>query len=167
MPPEEQIGHLLLQRGWRVAVAETTTGGLICHRLVSVAGSSKYLDRGIVAYSRAAKLDLPGLTEDLFSRFGAVSPETATALAEGVRRLANVEVGLAETGIAGPVRGRSPKPVGESHIALALPAGTRVEEHLFRGDRPDIQRQIAQRALEMLVEALENSPESRVQSHRL
>lgn len=154
---EEQVGHLLLQRGWRIAVAETTTGGLICHRLVSVPGSSGYLERGTVAYSRAAKLDLPGVTEDLLSRFGAVSPETALALAGGIRRLAGVEVGLAETGIAGPIRGRSPKPVGEAHIALSLPSGTHVEEHRFEGDRADIQRRIAQRALEMLAECLAKS----------
>ena len=154
MSTEEQVGHLLTGRGWRIAVAETTTGGLICHRLVSVPGSSKYVERGIVAYSRAAKLDLPGVSEDLLSRFGAVSPEAALALAEGIRRLAGVEVGLAETGIAGPIRGRSPKPVGEAHIALSLPSGTRAEERLFHGERIDIQRQIAQRALEMLVECL-------------
>ena len=155
MSTEEQVGHLLTGRGWRIAVAETTTDGLICHRLVSVPGSSKYVERGIVAYSRAAKLDIPGVSEDLLSRFGAVSPETALALAEGIRRLAGVEVGLAETGIAGPIRGRSPKPVGEAHIALSLPSGTHVEERLFHGERIDIQRQIAQRALEMLLEHLE------------
>jgi nicotinamide-nucleotide amidase len=154
MTLEERLGQLLTRRGWRIAVAETTSGGLICHRLVSVPGSSKYLERGVIAYSRASKLDLPGVSEALLDRFGAVSPEVAAALAEGVRRLGGVEVGVAETGIAGPVRGRSPKPVGACHIALSGPSGNRSEERLFHGERLDIQRQIAQRAIEMTVEYL-------------
>ncbi|MSS73740.1 MAG: CinA family protein [Candidatus Latescibacteria bacterium] len=155
MSPEERLGHLLSQRGWRIAVAETTSGGLICHRLVAVPGSSKYFERGIVAYSRASKLDLPGVPADLLDRFGSVSPEVSVALAEGVRRLGGAEVGIAETGIAGPIRGRSPKPVGACHLALSAPSGTRSEERLFHGERVDIQRQIAQRAIEMTVEYLE------------
>lgn len=156
MSLEERLGQLLIQRGWRIAVAETTAGGLICHRLVAVPGSSKYFERGVVAYSRAAKLDLPGVSADLLDRFGAVSQEVALALAEGVRRLGDVEVGVAETGIAGPIRGRSPKPVGACHIALSAPSGARSEERLFQGDRAGIQRQIAQRAIEMVVEYLES-----------
>jgi nicotinamide-nucleotide amidase len=153
MSLEERLGHLLLQRGWRIAVAETTSGGLICHRLVSVPGSSKYFERGIVAYSRASKLDL--LPPDLLDHFGSVSPAVAIALAEGIRRLSGAEVGIAETGIAGPIRGRSPKPVGTCHLALSAPSGNRSEERLFHGERIDIQRQIAQRAIEMAVEYLE------------
>lgn len=157
MTLEEKLGHLLTRRGWRIAVAETTSGGLICHRLVAVPGSSKYFERGVVVYSRASKLDLPGVPADLLDRFGAVSPEVALALAEGVRRLGGAEVGLAETGIAGPIRGRSPKPVGACHIALSVPSGMLSEERLFHGERIDIQRQIAQRAIEMAVEYLESS----------
>ena len=156
MPPEERLGQLLTQKGWRIAVAETTTGGLICHRLVAIPGSSKYFERGVVAYSRASKLGLPGVSADLIDRFGAVSQEVALALAEGVRRLGGVEVGVAETGIAGPIRGRSPKPVGACHIALSAPSGTCSEERHFQGERADIQRQIAQRAIEMVVEYLES-----------
>jgi PncC family amidohydrolase len=154
MTPEEHLGRLLTRRGWRIAVAETTAGGLVSHRLVSVPGSSAYFDLGLIPYSRASKLGLPGVTEALLDRFGAVSPEIASALAEGVRRLAGVEVGLAETGIAGPARRRSPKPVGTVHVALATPAGNCCSANLFSGDRTEIQRRIAQFTLDEAVEAL-------------
>jgi PncC family amidohydrolase len=151
---EEQLGKLLQQRRWTIAVAEATCGGLICHRIVSVPGSSKYFERGIVAYSRSAKVDLLRVPPETLKTFGAVSAETATAMAEGVRVLSETQLGLAETGIAGPIRGKSPKPVGACYIALATPEGTQVREFQFAGGRLEIMSQIATAALMMVVEYL-------------
>ncbi|MCS6859087.1 MAG: CinA family protein [Abditibacteriales bacterium] len=155
---EEELGELLKQRGWMIAVAEATCGGLICHRIVSVPGSSKYFERGIIAYSRSAKVDLLRVPPETLQTFGAVSAETAAAMAEGVRALSGTQLGLAESGIAGPVRGKSPKPIGACYIALATPEGTQVREFQFAGERLDIMNQIATAALQMVAEYLLSLP---------
>ena len=155
MSLEERVGTLLTRRGWKIAVAETTCGGLICRRLTRVPGSSRYLDRGIVAYSTASKLDLLGVSEEMIDRFGAVSQEVAVAMADGVRRLGKTQIGIAETGLAGPIQGRSSKAVGSAFLAMATPSGTLWESSLFRGSRLQIQEQIARRAIEMIAEYLE------------
>ena len=112
MSLEETIATHLRQRGWHLALAETTTGGIIAVRLVRLAGSSAYFDRSIVAYSKEAKLQSLGVDPVVFERSGAVSVETACAMAEGLHGLSQADIVLAETGIAGPIRGRSPKPLG-------------------------------------------------------
>ena len=155
MTPEERLGKTLLKKGLRIAVAETTTGGLISHLMIRQPGSSNYFERGMVAYSRESKLDLPGISVDMLDRFGSVSKELSIALAAGVRQLGGADIGIAETGIAGPTSGRSPKPLGTSHIALRTTTMTRTEEHRFQGDRIDVQTQIAGRAIEMVLEYLE------------
>ena len=152
---ETRLGRLLTERGWKLAVAETTTGGLICSRIVAVPGSSSYLDRGVVAYSPEAKIHMLGVGEDLLREHGAVSSETASALAEGVRDLSGSTFGLAETGIAGPARGRSPKPIGSAYVALASPHGTRCEALSFTGTRQQIREEIADAALSLCLEHAE------------
>ncbi|MBI2195127.1 MAG: CinA family protein [Planctomycetes bacterium] len=154
MTLEEQVGEILARHGLRLAVAETTAGGLICARLVSVPGSSRYLTCGIVAYSREAKQDLLGVPDAVLSTSGSVSRETAEAMAQGVRKAARADIGLAETGIAGPVRGRSPKPLGTAYIAVSLASATRVREHRFTGDRTAIREAIAEAALAALLAQL-------------
>ncbi len=156
MSIEVALGESLKAKGWTLAVAETTTGGLISARIVGVPGSSAYFERGVVAYSKESKVEMLGISEDHLSEFGAVSEETAVALAEGVRKLSGTTLGIAETGIAGPILGRSPKPLGSTYIAIAAPDGTRCEEHVFQGNRDTIRQQIACRALELVLETLDN-----------
>ncbi len=148
------LGRILKNRGETIAVAETTTGGLISSKIVSVPGSSVYFDRGVVAYSRTSKIETLGLDPTVLDEFGAVSAETAKALAEAVRSISGATYGLAETGIAGPIQGRSPKPLGTAYIALAEPDGTRVIDVEIPGDREKIQEGIAEKALEFSVESL-------------
>ena len=152
---EAQLGELLVGGGWTISVAETTTGGLICARIVGTPGSSRYLDRGIVAYSRACKVDMLGVDEDLLHTYGAVSTEAAVALAEGVRRVSETTFGLAETGLAGPIPGRSAKPIGSVCIALAAPGGTRCASFSLEGRRQQIREQIVEKALAFAVKELE------------
>jgi len=155
MSVEVALGESLKANGWTLAVAETTTGGLISAKIVGVPGSSAYFERGVVAYSKESKVEMLGITEDQLSEFGAVSEETAVALAEGVRKLGGTTLGIAETGIAGPILGRSPKPLGSTYIAIATPDGTRCEEHVFSGNRDTIRQQIACRALELVLETIQ------------
>ena len=154
MPIEETIAEHLRQRGWYLALAETTTGGLIATRLVRLAGSSAYFDRSVVAYSKASKIQGLGMDPDVLEQGGAVSIETAQAMAEGLRRLSQVDIVLAETGLAGPIRGRSPKPLGLACFALCTPTGTYTEERQFSGDRQTIQAAIAEHALSMIAHYL-------------
>ena len=144
---EERLGGLLVDRGWTLSVAETTAGGLICARIVSVPGSSAWFERGVVAYSAAAKIQWLGISESLLERHGTVSGEVASAMAAGVGRAGRSTLGLAETGIAGPIRGRSPKPLGTAYIALWTPEGIKCQRFGFEGDRRRIRETIVEQAL--------------------
>ncbi len=150
------VGAALVAAEARVAVVETTAGGLISARLLSVPGASGWFERGIVAYTREAKLDVSPGAEAVLSEHGAVSPELVTELARGIRERSGASYAIAESGIAGPQDGRrSSKPAGASVIAVASPRGTRVETNAFTGTRAEVMAQIAQRSLELLRETLE------------
>jgi PncC family amidohydrolase len=142
--------------GETLSVAETTTGGLISASIIAVPGSSAYYDRGIVAYSKASKIESLGIPEGRLAELGAVSPETAELLAISVRKMAGTTYGLAETGIAGPIAGRSPKPIGTAHVAFAGPRGVRTMSLQLEGDRQEIQRSIAQQAVSFALACLQN-----------
>ena len=150
MPIEATIATQLVERNWRLALAETTTGGLISVRFVRLPGSSAYFDRGIVAYSQTAKVQALGIDPDTMRRNGAVSAASARAMAAGLRRISQADLVLAETGLAGPIRGRSPKPLGMTYFALHTPTGMLDAEARFDGDRHAIQEQIANYALDMI-----------------
>lgn len=144
---EERLGRLLAERGWTLSVAETTAGGLICARIVGVPGSSAWFERGVVAYSTKSKIQWLGVPDSLLDRHGTVSEEAAAAMAEAVSKVSGSTLGLAETGIAGPIRGRSPKPPGTAYIALWTPEGIRCQRFAFEGDRSRIRERIAEQAL--------------------
>ena len=143
-------------RGLRLAVAETTCGGAITASLTAVPGASRCLAAGFVPYSNDAKLRL-GVSAALLAHEGAVSAAVAEALACAAREAAGADVALAETGLAGPRRGRSAKPVGECHLALATPGGTIAARHRFTGDREAIRARIRQAALALLGEWVERA----------
>jgi PncC family amidohydrolase len=154
MAVEEEVGRILVTRGWRIAVAETSTGGFIGYLLTSVPGSSSYFDRSIVAYSNQAKETSLAIPPATLQQHGAVSQVTALAMATHVQGLSQVEVGLAVTGLTGPRIGRSSKPIGLTYIAIALPHVTLWWEGVIPGERTEIQRRSALKALEMLRDAL-------------
>jgi PncC family amidohydrolase len=154
MPVEEEVGRLLVTQGWRMAVAETSTGGYIGYLLTSIPGSSAYFDRSIVAYSNQAKETSLAIPPATLKEHGAVSLGMALAMATNVQGLSQVEVGLAVTGLTGPRTGRSPKPIGLTYIAVALPGVTLWWEGVIPGERTEIQHQSALKALEMLRDAL-------------
>jgi nicotinamide-nucleotide amidase len=140
-------------RGWRLATAESATGGLVAAALTEIADSSDVVERGYVTYSNAAKIELLGVPEPTILTHGAASEETAKAMAAGAARRAGVDIAVSVTGIAGPQGGTAEKPVGLVHIGIARRGhGGRSERHNFPGDRTAIRRAALVRALEILRE---------------
>ncbi|MFH1080791.1 MAG: CinA family nicotinamide mononucleotide deamidase-related protein [Pseudomonadota bacterium] len=132
---EGLVAKWLTDKGWTLAVAESCTGGLVTDRLTDIPGSSIFLERSVVTYSNAAKTELLGVPADVLEQHGAVSEQTARLMAEGVRKLARTDLGLAITGIAGPAGGTSQKPVGTVYIALADGNESLCRHYAFRWDR--------------------------------
>jgi PncC family amidohydrolase len=150
-----EVAGRLLEQNARLAVAETTAGGLISARLLSGPGASSWFERGVICYSAAAKQETTGVALELLKEHGAVSVPAVAAMAESLRALAGVEFALAESGIAGPLAGRrSPKPVGSVVIAVAGPAGTVTRDLVLPGSRVDVMEAIAEEALTLLALAL-------------
>ena len=147
---EGLVARMLTEKKLSLAVAESCTGGLITDRLTDIPGSSEFLERGVVTYSNASKISLLGVPETVIAAHGAVSAETARLMAEGVRRLAGTNLGLAVTGIAGPSGGTGAKPVGTVYIALADGEKTLCRHHSLRWDRRRNKIAAAQTALLML-----------------
>lgn len=154
---EDKIGQELRKRGWRLAVAESCTGGLIGHRITNISGSSTYYLGSITAYAYRAKVRLLGVSWDTLEKYGAVSEETITEMALGVRRALTADVGIAVSGIAGPTGGTPEKPVGYTWIGLSTVEGVWTLQHTAGGNRIENKQEIAQLALEFLYEHLKNN----------
>lgn len=140
--------------GRKVAVAESCTGGLVCAALTEIPGSSAVVDRGFITYSNESKQELLGVQEDLIDTFGAVSPATAWAMAQGAIEQSKADVAVAISGIAGPEGGTEMKPVGTVVFALAIRGEEEVnaEQKMIKGStRSEIRHQAAIVALELLL----------------
>ncbi len=129
------VGRMLSERGLSISTAESCTGGLIASSITDVPGSSVYFDRGFVVYSNRAKVELLGVDEDILRIHGAVSPQTAVAMADGARRSSSSDYAVAVTGIAGPGGGTPEKPVGLVYIAISSADGARAFKYNFSRDR--------------------------------
>ena len=138
--------------GLKVATAESCTGGLVAGALTEVPGSSDVLDRGFVTYSNAAKETMLGVPTSILERHGAVSRETADAMATGALAMSNVDLVVAITGIAGPGGGSAEKPVGLVHFAAATRDGRRLHREKRYGDigRSPVRAHAVAEALAML-----------------
>ena len=135
----------------KLALAESCTGGLVAGCITSVNGSSDIFDRGFVTYSNQAKIEMLGVSESTLEKFGAVSEETAIAMAEGAIKKSGGELALSITGIAGPGGGSEEKPVGLVHIAVARNnTTTHSERHVFKGDRNRVRIQAVESGLKLL-----------------
>ena len=122
------------RRGFMVATAESCTGGLVAGALTAVPGSSDVVDRGFVTYSNAAKEAMLGVPREVLERHGAVSAETAAAMAEGALARSDADLAVAVTGIAGPGGGTAEKPAGLVHFGGAARDGRRVHRECRFGD---------------------------------
>jgi competence/damage-inducible protein CinA-like protein len=147
---EQIVGYYLQMRGTTLSVAESCTGGLLAERLTSIAGSSRYFLGGAVVYSNELKVAFADVPRETLKAHGAVSKETAVALAEGIRKRCSTTFGVGITGIAGPSGGTLEKPVGLVFHALATESGAEVVERKFPGDRQRIRWFATQQALDMV-----------------
>jgi len=147
---EAVVGDLLVERGLRIVVAESCTGGLIASRLTDISGSSRYVDQAVVVYSNEAKTELLGVPPDLLREHGAVSEPAALAMAQGIKARARAGVGVGVTGIAGPTGGTPEKPVGTVVVSAVTDAESRVRTFRFFGEREQVKFQASQAALDMV-----------------
>ncbi len=147
---EQVVGRVLTENRATIAVAESCTGGMLAERLTNIAGSSVYFLGGVVCYSNNLKAAFVDVPPEIIETKGAVSPEVALALADGIRRRTGATVGVGITGIAGPGGGTPEKPVGTVHIGIADERGPRERGFHFLGDRDRIRLQATQTALDML-----------------
>lgn len=148
----QKVIETYAKNGLKIATAESCTGGLIAGALTEISGSSAVVERGFVTYSNTAKMDLLGVAPSIIRQHGAVSEETARAMAWGALTRAPVDCTVAVTGVAGPTGGSKEKPVGLVYFGAARHGrGTAHERHVFDGDRTAVRRATVIRALDMLL----------------
>lgn len=148
------VGQLLTERGETLSTAESCTGGLIGHRITSVAGSSAYYKGGVISYSNEIKERVLGVDGELLERHGAVSEPVVRQMAEGVRRLMDTDYGVATSGVAGPGGGTAEKPVGMVWIAVATREVTKSKCLQLSYDRGGNISASADAVLELLIEQI-------------
>jgi PncC family amidohydrolase len=153
----KRAGEMLIAAGVTLAVAESCTGGMLGAWLTAVPGSSSYFLGGVIAYADSVKVSLLGVPPGVIREYGAVSAECALAMAHGARKVAETDVGVSITGVAGPGGGTEDKPVGTTYLALVGPSSERVEHKVWHGDRNANREQSARFALQMIIEYLQGS----------
>jgi nicotinamide-nucleotide amidase len=146
-------------RGLKIATAESCTGGLVAGALTDIAGSSDVVDRGFITYSNAAKQQMLGVSAKILREHGAVSRETAQAMARGALGKADADLAVAITGIAGPGGGSENKPVGLVHFAAAARSGALAHKEMRYGDigRAEVRGKSVLEALRMLKQMAETA----------
>jgi nicotinamide-nucleotide amidase len=147
---EEVVARELTLQHATIATAESCTGGLLAERLTRISGSSAYFLGGVVSYSNTLKSAWVDVPAEIIESRGAVSPEVAVALADGIRRRTGATLGIGITGVAGPTGGTPEKPVGTVHIAIAAASGSKERGVFFPGDRDRIRWQASQSALDLV-----------------
>jgi len=149
---EMRILELCRLKSWKLAVAESCTGGLIAARLTSVPGSSSYFTGGIIAYSNDLKVNLLNVPPVLLDSEGAVSGSVAQAMARGAAAATSADCGISVTGVAGPEGGTPEKPVGTVWVGIALPSDTVSRLFNFDGNRDEVRAQAVRAAMELFLE---------------
>jgi len=151
---EKEVGNLLRQKGLTLGVVESATGGLISHLITNVPGSSDYYKGSVTSYSNETKIKVVGVKANTIKQYGAVSHQVAEEMAQGGRKTLDVDICIADTGIAGPSGATPGKPAGLFYIGLSHQTGTYSQKHLFHGDREQNKRDAAEAALTWLKEYL-------------
>jgi PncC family amidohydrolase len=154
MKLEKVIGDRLRKKGWTLSIAESCTGGLICDRITNVPGSSDYFEGGMVTYSNESKAKYLGIPLNYIKKYGAVSPQVARKMAQGVRKAFNTTFGLSTTGVAGPTGGTKRAPIGRVFIGFADGKRMWVRKLDLKGNRREIKRKAAEKALQFFYEIL-------------
>jgi PncC family amidohydrolase len=152
---EIQVGQLLHERGLKLVLAESCTGGLLGSRITDVPGSSEYFLASVVAYAYEAKAEILNVSWNTLNTKGAVSRETVLEMAHGIRHLMKADIAVSVSGIAGPGGGTPEKPVGTTWIGLAAEDGERAELFHFSGEREQNKISAADAALKLLLDYLQ------------
>ncbi|MBU0517963.1 competence/damage-inducible protein A [bacterium] len=152
----EAVGKLAIEKGVRIATAESCTGGMIAKLFTDISGSSQYFERGAVTYSNEAKKEMLGVPEQLLNDHGAVSEEVAIAMATGLLERCPADITVSVTGIAGPTGGTEEKPVGLVYIGIADKNGSDVKQFRFISDRDLNRKRSALAAVKFLYERIKN-----------
>lgn len=150
-----EVIRLGADKGVMIAAAESCTGGLLTGALTDIPGSSAVVERGFVTYTNEAKADMLHVATTTLEQHGAVSDQTAAAMAEGAVIHSRAQLAVSLTGIAGPGGGSAQKPVGLVHFGVCGPHGTHVEHHVFSGERSEVRLQAVQYALSLLIHTLQ------------
>lgn len=145
-----ELAHLLLERNYTLATAESCTGGMIAAACTDLAGSSQWFERGFVTYSNASKTEMLGVAAQLIATEGAVSEAVARAMAQGAAERAHTQAAVAVTGVAGPSGGSVAKPVGTVWFAWSVASTIHSEVMHFGGDRAAVRNATVLHALERL-----------------
>jgi PncC family amidohydrolase len=160
MKLEKVIGEYLREMGRTLSIAESCTGGLINDRITDVSGSSDYFEGGMVTYSNESKARHLVIPLDYIKRYGAVSPQVARKMAQGVRKAFGTIFGLSTTGVAGPTGGTKRSPVGRVFIGVAAGRKTWVKREDLKGSRREIKEKTTEKALQFFYEILIHSRHS-------
>lgn len=150
----DKLFEYLKQNNLTISTAESCTGGMIASAITNVSGSSQFFGTGVVTYSNEAKMKLIGVKKETLEKYGAVSEQTASEMAEGVLKLGEADVSVAVTGIAGPTGGTPEKPVGLVYIGVSGKYGTFAYKNNFDGNRDEVRKQTVERAFELVFDYL-------------
>ena len=157
---EKTIGNHLREKGWTLSIAESCTGGLISDRITNVSGSSDYFEGGMVTYSNESKAEHLSIPLGFIKKYGAVSPQVARKMAQGVRRAFNTTFGLSATGVAGPAGGTKRSPIGRVFIGFTNGKKAWVRKLDLKGNRREIKKKATDEALQFFYERLIHSRHS-------
>jgi len=151
----EQLVQILHNKKITITTAESCTGGLLASLITEISGASTVFHSGVITYSNQAKQDLLNVPPETLETHGAVSPQTATAMAKGVLKNTSANIAISITGIAGPTGGTDEKPVGTVHIGIATKKGADSVHYEFTGSRTEIRNQSCESAIKQTIKTLE------------
>ncbi|MCL1903677.1 MAG: CinA family protein [Oscillospiraceae bacterium] len=153
----QDVVDLLKERKLKISFAESCTGGMAAAAITEINGASGIIDMSVVTYANWAKIEYTDVTDEVLTAYGAVSEQTASLMAAGIRKRAGADIGVGITGIAGPSGGTLEKPVGTVYIAIDLSGKVfKVERFAFSGKRDEVRLKAVQNALIMLLKLLED-----------
>jgi len=149
------VGQALIKKSWRIVTAESCTGGWVAQVLTSVPGASACFERGFVTYSNKSKIELLGVAAETITKYGTVSEQTVSEMAQGALQHSNAQISLAVTGLAGPTGGSEAKPIGTVWFSLVgKDLKLQAQSKHFTGDREEIRKQAVHFILQWLLEVL-------------
>lgn len=153
----ERFFNLLSKYNLTVSTAESCTGGMIASNITDLSGASSYFGMGVVTYSNEAKSKLIGVSSETLEKYGAVSEQTASEMAQGVRKLSGSDISISVTGIAGPTGGSKEKPVGLVYVAVSGKFGTVVTENMFENGRTEVRKSTVKKAISLACDYIEKN----------